>query len=103
MKDRHCKNCTKLIDSLYGGRPRVYCDRKCLDEYHVKYLKNRYREKHPPKTNICVTCYRSFIGNRKYCSNLCYPNSRISKSIWYKIKRFEKLKKELNDIGYKTQ
>ena len=96
-----CKNCGKEIE-WYRGRPRVYCDSKCLDEYRIKYKKNLYREKHPPKTIICITCFRSFIGNRKYCSKLCYPNTKINGSIWYKIQRFEKLKKELIDIGYNT-
>ena len=96
-----CKNCGKETE-CYRGRPKIFCDRKCINEYNNKHRKNYYREKHLPKTNICVTCYRSFIGNRKYCSNLCYPNSRINGSIWYKIYRFEKLKKELIDIGYNT-
>ena len=96
-----CKNCGKEIE-WYRGRPRVYCDRKCNSEHNKKYQKDWYREKNPPKTNICITCSRSFIGNRKYCSKPCYPNSRINGSIWYKINKFKKLKKELEDIGYNT-
>ena len=95
-----CKNCNKEIE-WYRGRPRVYCDRKCTDEYNNKHRKNYYREKHPQKTNNCLTCNRP-VENRKYCSKLCYPNSKINGSIWYKIYRFEKLKKELIYIGYNT-
>jgi len=100
---RACKNCGKLIDLLYGGGPRIYCNKKCLEEYHIKYKKNRYREKHPLKNNTCLTCNRLIIctkyNGKKYCSELCYP-TRLN---WCKIQKFERLKKELNDIGYKTQ
>ena len=90
-----CKNCGKEIE-WYRGRPRVYCDRECLDEYNIKYKKDWYREKHPLKTNNCLTCNKLVVG-KKYCSKQCYP---VVGSTWFKIKRFEKLKKELEDIGY---
>jgi len=96
-----CKSCGKEIE-WYRGRPRVYCNRKCLDEYRIKYKAIWYREKHPFKTNICLTCNRLIIytkyNGKKYCSVLCHPK-RLN---WYKIQRFEKLKKELIDIGYNT-
>ena len=95
-----CKNCNKEIE-WYRGRPKEYCDKKCNSEHNKKYQKDWYREKHPLKTNNCLTCNKLVIS-KKYCSKLCYPNSRINGSIWYKINKFKKLKKELEDIGYNT-
>ena len=79
-----CKNCGKQIE-WYRGSPRVYCDRKCTDEYNNKHKKNYYRKKHPIKTNNCIQCGKTFKGNRKYCSKQCYPIHEKNIRIFRKI------------------
>ena len=95
-----CTVCKKSIDikQMMGG-VRMTCSSTCAKKRMSLLSKERYRKSNPIKINICVTCNRSFLGNNKYCSRQCYPTIG---STWYKIKRFNQLKKELNDIGYKV-
>jgi hypothetical protein len=95
-----CTVCKKsiFIQQMMGG-VRMTCNSICAKVRSSMLSKERYKKTHPMKTNTCFTCDRSFLGNIKYCSKLCYPKVG---STWFKIKRFEKLKKELKDIGYKV-
>jgi len=87
-KIKTCKLCNKEVVSQHG-RPRTWCDMKCKNMYNNSIRKSTKRTKQIE----CKTC--GSLSLNKYCSRLCYPNSKMKGSIWYKIKRFEKLKKEL--------
>jgi len=85
-----CTVCKKsiFIQQMMGG-VRMTCNSICAKVRSSMLSKERYKKTHPMKTNTCFTCDRSFLGNIKYCSKLCYPKVG---STWFKIKRFEKLK-----------
>tara|TARA_B110001454_G_C12645775_1_gene403227 strand:+ start:596 stop:1063 length:468 start_codon:yes stop_codon:yes gene_type:complete len=87
------------VKHLNGG-VRMTCSEICRKKRHAILCKEKYRKKHPLKINICLTCGKLNI-DYKYCSKLCYPNTRVKGSIWNKITKFKKLKKELENIGYK--
>jgi NAD-dependent SIR2 family protein deacetylase len=91
-KIKTCKLCNKEVVSQHG-RPRTWCDMKCKNMYNNSIRKSTKRTKQIE----CKTC--GSLSLNKYCSRLCYPTVG---STWYKIKRFNQLKKELKDIGYKV-
>jgi len=86
-----CKLCSKEIVRDYG-RPKTWCSIKCKEMYYNSNRKSTKRTKQIE----CKTC--GSLSLNKYCSKLCYPNSKMKGSIWYKIYRFEKLKKELEKL-----
>jgi len=98
--------CTVCNESIFVkhmlGGVRLTCSPECAKQRMSMLSKERYRNANPIKTAACLTCGKQFTANRKYCSRLCYPNSRQKGSLWQKIERFEKLKKELKDMGYKV-
>jgi hypothetical protein len=83
-----CKLCNGEVISQHG-RPRIWCSMKCKNLYNNSKRKSTKRTKQIE----CKTC--GSLSLNQYCSRLCYPNSKMKGSIWYKIYRFEKLTKEL--------
>ena len=92
IRDNKCKLCRKKIERDYG-RPKTWCSIKCKYRYNNSKRKSTKRTKQIE----CKTC--GSLSLNKYCSRLCYP--RVG-STWWKINRFNQLKKELENIGYKT-
>ena len=86
-----CKLCNKEVISQHG-RPRTWCDMKCKNMYNNSKRKSTKRTKQIE----CKTC--GSLSLNKYCSRLCYPNSKMKGSIWNKIERFKKLIKELRQL-----
>ena len=83
-----CKLCNKEVISQHG-RPRTWCSMKCKNLYNNSKRKSTKRTKQIE----CKTC--GSLSLNKYCSKLCYPNSRMKGNILQKIYKFEKLTMEL--------
>lgn len=69
-----CKNCGEPIESISGGRPRLFCSDHCKQTWW-----NKHRHERVSKcivSHVCRTCGKLFTdysgANRKYCSQACY-------------------------------
>ena len=80
-----CKYCHKETQ-VYRGRPRLYCDKECLDKYRSPHKKLWYRKKHPLKKKKCKVCGCTISPRQnKVCGVACYER----RSKYRSIKRFK--------------
>lgn len=81
-----CKRVFKRTPLRMSNIGSYYCSQSC-----AAVVNNKKYPKSHPKVRICPICGGKFTGERKYCSEQCIPNRKISKlEIVSEIKEFYK-------------
>lgn len=75
-----CKNCEDsfTVRDLYCKRKQIFCSNKCSNKYINKNHPNK--GKRSGRSGQCKICNKDYYtyNNRKYCSDRCYHNDRLS-------------------------
>lgn len=82
MESTHCNQCGAELTQMPGGRQHKFCSEICRHTWWNNHPEALNRKAFYPFT--CAGCGRSMsaYGNthRKYCSHLCYINTRFNKA-----------------------
>ena len=79
LSDKYCKNCGKKIIQKENGKGKIFCCKKCREQW---WNKNRDQSK-TKHYFVCLGCNCEFDRGRhkeqKYCSHNCYNLNRSKK------------------------
>ena len=91
MKTKACKQCGKAFVQEMRGREKLFCSRKCKNDWWNAHPK-------PVARNICARCGQLFYSkhvNQPYCGRECYNMVRFHGATRLKPEKLEELQKQL--------
>ena len=91
METRPCKQCGKAIDQNAYTREKLYCSKKCSNDWWNAHPK-------PVERCICARCGQLFYAshiNQQYCGRECYNMVRWYGAARLSPEKLEELRKQL--------